>query len=490
MTLDLLPVMQMSAAISDCTLYRDELRRVWDAGKPLLVVCMLNPSDADHQRNDPTVRDLIFFAKLWGYGGILIVNLHAWRSCSPKEMMQARGSVGPRCDDYIDRALIIARHQDTPMLAAWGAGGEYLGRDRWLMTRARRQLVDCGRDGDITTNCLQPDSVEGGQHFQFRQEFCQLIFELSRAFGNRLCSGYEGMVRREPIQLPDKIGWINQITEIFPALVCRVGCARGLCEAVACQAGIIQAECKRPIEEVGRFDPDWAVQYLVKAAGDRGYRVHVFCHGFCDVFLTCSSERVIQPCDFRKASFQVGELRRQETLDFDLICSKTESHQLLMPFVTADVAPLHLTDSGISRADSKNAGYQCLIVENETYPRVSQILGSGGRLSSEKHRWNYTHSDDENAESKDRCPCFSSHSECTSSQAYCRAALTHIAPIAASEKSSFSGADEKLSGGLRSPPPRQGCRRASFPRNLSSTCAAGNETPFGRSPAPWMEEAS
>ena len=142
MTLDLFPAMQMTAVISDCTLYRDELRRVWDAAKPILTVCMLNPSDADHTRNDPTVLTLIWFARLWGYGGILIVNLHAWRSSSPKEMMAARESIGPRCDDYIDRAFIIARHQNRPMLAAWGAGGDYLGRDRWLMARARQQLVD------------------------------------------------------------------------------------------------------------------------------------------------------------------------------------------------------------------------------------------------------------------------------------------------------------------------------------------------------------
>ncbi|AID18365.1 hypothetical protein PPF1_52 [Rhizobium phage vB_RleM_PPF1] len=143
MTLDLFKAeMQMSAAISDCTFYRDELRRVWDAGKPILVVSMLNPSDADHKRNDPTVLVLIWFAKLWGYGGILIVNLHAWRSSSPKEMMRAKDSIGPRCNDYIDRAFIIARHQNTPVLAAWGNGGDYLGRDQWFKARARQQLVD------------------------------------------------------------------------------------------------------------------------------------------------------------------------------------------------------------------------------------------------------------------------------------------------------------------------------------------------------------
>ncbi|MBY2911407.1 DUF1643 domain-containing protein [Rhizobium leguminosarum] len=142
MTIDLFPAMQMSAAISDCTLYRDELRRVWDTTKPFLVVSMLNPSDADAERNDPTVLVLIWFAKLWGYGGLIIVNLHAWRSSSPKEMMRAKDSIGPRCNEFIDGAFIIARYQNTPVLAAWGNGGDYLGRDQWFKARARQQLVD------------------------------------------------------------------------------------------------------------------------------------------------------------------------------------------------------------------------------------------------------------------------------------------------------------------------------------------------------------
>ncbi|OWO93731.1 hypothetical protein B5E41_15980 [Rhizobium esperanzae] len=164
MSLDLFKTeMRMSAAISDCTFYRDELRRVWDAGKPILVVCMLNPSDADHRRNDRTVLVLIWFAKLWGYGGILIVNLHAWRSPSPKEMMKAKDSIGPRCDNFIDRALIIARHQNTPVLAAWGNGGDYLSRDTWFKHRARQQLVDIVCLG-LTKDGFPKHPMARGQH--------------------------------------------------------------------------------------------------------------------------------------------------------------------------------------------------------------------------------------------------------------------------------------------------------------------------------------
>jgi hypothetical protein len=143
MTLDLFkPTMQMTAEISDCTLYRPELRRIWDDSKPLLPVCMLNPSDADDRKNDPTVRVLIWFATLWGYGGIIIVNLFDIRTSSPKEMMAHAAPLSPENLAYIDGALNHARHRNIPLLAAWGAGGSHMVRDAWFIARARHHLVD------------------------------------------------------------------------------------------------------------------------------------------------------------------------------------------------------------------------------------------------------------------------------------------------------------------------------------------------------------
>ncbi|WP_283195515.1 DUF1643 domain-containing protein [Rhizobium sp. AN80A] len=111
-----------AATISDCTRYRYELRRVWDANQRLLVVCMLNPSTADAEKDDPTIRELTYFAKLWGYGGLLIVNLYAFRASQPREMMAQDGNiiVGPKNGEFIEAAFTFARHQNTRILAAWG----------------------------------------------------------------------------------------------------------------------------------------------------------------------------------------------------------------------------------------------------------------------------------------------------------------------------------------------------------------------------------
>lgn len=134
---DLFGTMQMSAAFSgpdDC--YRDELRRVWDDARPLLVVCMLNPSTADHRKNDPTVLTLIHFAKLWGYGGLLIVNLYSFRASSPVAMMAAANPIGPGNGDAIERAFEYAKANGGQLLAAWGNDGSFDGRDEWFCNRA------------------------------------------------------------------------------------------------------------------------------------------------------------------------------------------------------------------------------------------------------------------------------------------------------------------------------------------------------------------
>lgn len=116
--------MIMEAIISDCGTYRYEARRIWDGAKPMLVVCMLNPSTADDKKNDPTVLTLIHFAKLWGYGGLLIVNLYAFRSSSPKEMLAAGGkAMGPKNEFHIAAAVQYAKVNGGQLLAAWGNDG-------------------------------------------------------------------------------------------------------------------------------------------------------------------------------------------------------------------------------------------------------------------------------------------------------------------------------------------------------------------------------
>lgn len=79
--------MKKKAEISKCGKYRYSLERIWDDTKPKVLFIMLNPSTADANEDDPTIRRCIGFAKSWGYGGIMVGNLFGLRSTNPKELI-------------------------------------------------------------------------------------------------------------------------------------------------------------------------------------------------------------------------------------------------------------------------------------------------------------------------------------------------------------------------------------------------------------------
>jgi hypothetical protein len=73
-----------SAQFSDCGLYRFTLERKWDPALENCCWIMLNPSTADADADDPTVRKCVGFSKRWGFGSIVVVNLYAYRATDPR----------------------------------------------------------------------------------------------------------------------------------------------------------------------------------------------------------------------------------------------------------------------------------------------------------------------------------------------------------------------------------------------------------------------
>lgn len=148
-----LPPIDTTAIISDCKKHRYELRRIWDISLPVLVVCMLNPSRADATSNDPTVLALIHFSTLWGYGGIHIINLYAYRAPHPKEMFSQTEAVaiGPDNWMHLQSAIDLAKQHGAKLLVAWGRGGSLFDRNKWFENRAVSQgvtLICLGRTKD------------------------------------------------------------------------------------------------------------------------------------------------------------------------------------------------------------------------------------------------------------------------------------------------------------------------------------------------------
>jgi hypothetical protein len=113
--------MRRSATISECQRYRYVLEREWQSKLPGVLFVALNPSTADAQLDDPTVRRCVGFAKSWGFGRIVIANLFALRSSHPSVLSIDADPIGPKNDWWLTE--LSARFDLT--VAAWGVHGAF-----------------------------------------------------------------------------------------------------------------------------------------------------------------------------------------------------------------------------------------------------------------------------------------------------------------------------------------------------------------------------
>lgn len=131
-----------SALISECTRYRYWLAREWDLSAGRLPFIMLNPSTADAELDDPTIRRCMSFARREGYGGISVHNLFAFRATSPKDMRAAVDPIGPMNDHHLGRLFDVMAISQKPIVAAWGAHGVHDWRDEAVKALARVKGVN------------------------------------------------------------------------------------------------------------------------------------------------------------------------------------------------------------------------------------------------------------------------------------------------------------------------------------------------------------
>lgn len=114
--------MKKTAEISACGKYRYELTRVWDESKPMVCFIGLNPSTADAEKDDATIRKCIGFATRWGYGGLLMLNVFAFRTVSPKVLKAAAKNGDDVIGDNRGPKILnrIKNHAITHVVACWG----------------------------------------------------------------------------------------------------------------------------------------------------------------------------------------------------------------------------------------------------------------------------------------------------------------------------------------------------------------------------------
>ncbi|MEM9568759.1 MAG: DUF1643 domain-containing protein [Cyanobacteria bacterium P01_E01_bin.34] len=120
------PPQSTGATFDETGRYRYNLWRLWDKTLPRVAFVMLNPSTADAEVNDPTIRRCIGFARDWGYGSLEVVNLFSYRATRPQQLKQASYPVGERTDEFI----LAASDRAELLVLAWGNWGTLLNRDQ------------------------------------------------------------------------------------------------------------------------------------------------------------------------------------------------------------------------------------------------------------------------------------------------------------------------------------------------------------------------
>jgi hypothetical protein len=113
----------VSAVISPCGTYRYRLTRFAESLTPMkstALFVMLNPSTADAQLDDPTIRRCLGFAKLWGCNGLAVANLYALRSTNPEALWSHPDPVGPENDGYLWNFAL----ECCDVVCAWGSNAK------------------------------------------------------------------------------------------------------------------------------------------------------------------------------------------------------------------------------------------------------------------------------------------------------------------------------------------------------------------------------
>lgn len=149
------------ARFSRCRRYRYSLERQWQSGTGKVLFIGLNPSTADHRQDDPTIRRCVRFAKDWGYAGMEVVNLFAFRATYPADLKAAADPIGPANNRWIKHC----HAQADLTVACWGNDGIFMDRAQTVV-----QQLD-------TLHCLQMNrSLQPAHPLYMRAELTPVPF--------------------------------------------------------------------------------------------------------------------------------------------------------------------------------------------------------------------------------------------------------------------------------------------------------------------------
>jgi hypothetical protein len=128
------------AHLSSNGVHRYELSRTWPRAGSLgtLYFVMLNPSTADGNFDDPTIKKCVGFADRNQYSAIRVFNLFSFRATDPRNL-----PMDGRSTDDTNDTLLANIPKDEDVVVAWG-GNAY--KNEFGRARVKRVLELLARD--------------------------------------------------------------------------------------------------------------------------------------------------------------------------------------------------------------------------------------------------------------------------------------------------------------------------------------------------------
>lgn len=134
--------MRREALISECEKYRYTLSRIWKEEGLLYAYFGINPSTADANIDDATVKKWIGFTERNGGRGFIVANVFAYRAADVKDLAKCDNPEGGAENSWhiktvIDKADIL--------VPCWGNSAKVPGPMRHNMSALLLELIESGK---------------------------------------------------------------------------------------------------------------------------------------------------------------------------------------------------------------------------------------------------------------------------------------------------------------------------------------------------------
>lgn len=142
------------AIFSVCRNYRYVLWRIWDNSKPKVMFIGLNPSIANEEIDDPTIRRVKSLAKNWGYGGVYMLNLFTYVTAYPEQLKKCENPL-KLADLYLKKYAA----KSEKIIFAWGNFKEAEKRGREVMKMFSGYILIKNKNGSPRHPLYVPGDV-------------------------------------------------------------------------------------------------------------------------------------------------------------------------------------------------------------------------------------------------------------------------------------------------------------------------------------------